>query len=168
VNVESARLVGTPPVPDDFAFLCALYGDPRVGATFGGVRTPDEVGVMLAHQREHWTGEGFGYWIWRDRESGEPVARGGLARAEIEREPAVEVGWSVVPDRWGEGLATELGAASLAVAAQLGFDELVAFTLPANVASRRVMEKLGMTYDREFMRGERGLHVLYRFAVATQ
>jgi RimJ/RimL family protein N-acetyltransferase len=168
VNVESARLVGTPPVPDDFAFLCALYGDPRVGATFGGVRTPDEVAAMLGREQDHFTREGFGFWIWRDRGSGEPVARGGLARAVIEGEAFVEVGWTVLPDRWGEGLATELGAASLAAAAPLGVEEVVAFTLPGNVASRRVMDKLGMAYEREFERGDWGTHVLYRVAVATQ
>jgi RimJ/RimL family protein N-acetyltransferase len=161
-------MLGAPPVPDDLAFMCKLYGDPRVGATFGGLASPELVRGMLAREQAHFEREGFGFWIWRDRASGERVARGGLARAEVDGEPVVEVGWTVAPDRWGEGLATELGAASLAVAADLGFDEVVAFTLPFNVASRRVMEKLGMAYDREFVHGQWGTHVLYRTPVPVR
>jgi RimJ/RimL family protein N-acetyltransferase len=67
-----------------------------------------------------------------------------------------------VPERWGEGIATELAAASVGEAAALGIAGLVAVTMPANVASRRVMEKLGMTYDHTFEYGIWGPHVLYR------
>jgi RimJ/RimL family protein N-acetyltransferase len=74
----------------------------------------------------------------------------------------VEVGWSVAPDRWGEGLAPEAAAASLAWGFQVcGLEEIVSFTMPDNHASRRVMETLGMKYVRDFDRA--GLpHVLYR------
>ncbi len=74
----------------------------------------------------------------------------------------VEVGWSVAPDRWGEGLAPEAAAASLDWGFEVcGLEEIVSFTMPDNHASRRVMEKLGMRYVRDFDRA--GLpHVLYR------
>ena len=64
--------------------------------------------------------------------------------------------------RWNEGLATELGAASLAVAfGPLGLADVVSFTLPDNRASRRVMEKLGFAFERDTIHA--GLpHVLYR------
>ena len=64
----------------------------------------------------------------------------------------VEVGWSVVPERWRQGLATELALASIDVAfGPLDLDQVVAFTLPDNVASRRVMEKAGFAYDRDIL-----------------
>ena len=68
----------------------------------------------------------------------------------------------VVPDRWNQGLATELGAASLEVAfGPLGLVDVVSFTLPHNQASRRVMEKLGFAFERDTLYA--GLpHVLYR------
>ena len=74
----------------------------------------------------------------------------------------VEAGWAIVPKRWGEGLATELARASVSTAfEQLGLGEVVAFTLPDNAASRRVMEKVGLTYERDIEHA--GLpHVLYR------
>jgi ribosomal-protein-alanine N-acetyltransferase len=82
--------------------------------------------------------------------------------AVVHGEPTVEVAWGVLPAWWGQGLATELGEASLRVAWEdVGLEEVVAYTLPANVSSRRVMEKLGMTYSGEIEHA--GMpHVLYR------
>ncbi len=80
----------------------------------------------------------------------------------------VEVAWAIVPKRWGQGLATELALASVEVAFDwLGLAELIAFTLPGNLASRRVMEKAGFAYEREIEHA--GLpHVLYcRIATST-
>jgi ribosomal-protein-alanine N-acetyltransferase len=80
----------------------------------------------------------------------------------------VEVGWSIAPDRWGEGLATEAGRASLAWAFDVaGLDRVVSYTLRDNLASRRVMEKLGLRYLREFER--RGFdQVLYELRRADR
>jgi RimJ/RimL family protein N-acetyltransferase len=68
----------------------------------------------------------------------------------------------VVPEPWGEGLATELARASAEVAfGPLELEQIVAFATPDNVASRRVMEKAGFGYDRYIMHvGMR--HVLSR------
>ena len=163
-TVETARMRGTVPGDDDLPFLCELLSDPLVGETMGGVRNPDQVAEILAGHRQAWERDGFGYWIWRDRQTGEPIARGGPDRAEVEGEPVVELGWVVASHRWGEGLATEIGRASIDAAARLGIEEVVAYTLPHNQGSRRVMEKLGMTYDRTFVHGPWGPHVLYRVA----
>jgi RimJ/RimL family protein N-acetyltransferase len=161
-HVRTPQLAGTPPGDDDLDFLAALLGDERVGRTLGGARGRDEVAGFLATEREHWARNGFGYWLWRERSTGEPVARGGLHRVQVEGEEMFELGWAVAPGRWGRGYATELGRASIEAGAQLGLDPVVAYTLPDNLASRRVMEKLGMTYDRTFIHGRWGPHVLYR------
>jgi RimJ/RimL family protein N-acetyltransferase len=62
--------------------------------------------------------------------------------------PCVEIGWRLAADYWGRGLATE---GALVVARQafgpLGLRALVSFTVPANLRSRRVMEKIGMTHN---------------------
>jgi ribosomal-protein-alanine N-acetyltransferase len=109
-----------------------------------------------------WDEDGFGYWLFRDRESGEPVGRGGLSRAHVAGADEVEVGWAVMPERWGRGYATELGGAAVEVAfGVLGLADVVAFTLPDNLASRRVMEKLGFSYEREIVWADLP-HVLYR------
>ena len=62
--------------------------------------------------------------------------------------PCVEVGWRLARAHWGKGYATEGARAALAWGfGEAGLDEIVSFTVPANTASRRVMEKLGMHRD---------------------
>jgi RimJ/RimL family protein N-acetyltransferase len=158
---ETQHLIGAPPVESDLDFFATLLGDERVGRTLGGVRGREEVAGFLAMHREHWDRNGFGYWVWRERSTGEPVARGGLQCAQVEGQEVFEAGWAVLPERWGRGYATEIGRAAIEAGAQLGLAPVVAYTLPDNAASRRVMEKLGMTYDRTFIHGRWGPHVLY-------
>jgi RimJ/RimL family protein N-acetyltransferase len=86
-------------------------------------------------------------------------------------EPCVEVGWRLDPAWWGLGIASEGAAASLRFAFErLELDEVVSFTVPPNLASQAVMQRIGMRYDRVFHHpraapGEWwGPHVLYRAA----
>ena len=160
--IETERLVGVRPGPEHLEFMTAHFGDPRVGATLGGVRTPTEASLILDQHVLVWERDGFGYWIWRDRASGEWVARGGLRPVQVGGGDEVEVGWSVVPERWNQGLGTELALASVGVAfGPLDLPDVVAFTLPDNIPSRRVMEKAGFHYERDIVWAEMP-HVLYR------
>jgi ribosomal-protein-alanine N-acetyltransferase len=85
--------------------------------------------------------------------------------------PCIEIGWRLSTEHWGQGLATEGAHAVVRHAfGALKLKELVSFTVPANVRSRRVMEKIGMTHnsaeDFDHPRVPRGhplcRHVLYR------
>jgi ribosomal-protein-alanine N-acetyltransferase len=59
--------------------------------------------------------------------------------------PCVEVGWRLAVPYWGSGYATEGAAAALAFGfRELALPEIVSFTVPANVRSTRVMERIGM------------------------
>lgn len=142
-----------------------LLLDPRVSRTlWPHTQHPTEDDILdgLAAKVEHWNRHGFGTWLLRDRDSGEMVGRGGLQYTYTAGLNDVEAGWAIVPERWGQGLATELAHACVEVGfAQLDLLELVAFTLPGNLASRRVMEKSGFLYEREIVHA--GLpHLLYR------
>jgi ribosomal-protein-alanine N-acetyltransferase len=160
--IETPRLRGERIGPEHQAALAALHGDPRVGATLGGTQTPEQVAAGIARHVRNWDEQGFGYWLFRDRETGEPVGRGGLGRAHVAGRDEVEVGWAVMSQHWGRRYGTEIGAAALDVAfGPLGLTEVVAFTLPDNAASRRVMEKLGFSYEREIVWADLP-HVLYR------
>ncbi len=144
---------------------CRLLCDPRVGATLWSRPTaPSEAEIInaLAAKVDHWDRHGFGTWLIRDRETGEAVGRGGLQYTFTAGLHDVEAGWAIIPERWGQGLATELARTCVAVGfEQLGLRAIVAFTLPDNVASRRVMEKAGFEYERDIVHA--GLaHVLYR------
>jgi RimJ/RimL family protein N-acetyltransferase len=127
----------------------------------GGPRTRAQVREIIVREGRQLADDGFGFWWWRDRERDELVGHVGLHRTEVEGEPVVEVGWSITPARWGEGIAPEAARAAL----DWGFDrcaldEVVSFTMRENLASQRVMQKLGMGFVRDFDRS--GFpHVLY-------
>jgi ribosomal-protein-alanine N-acetyltransferase len=138
--------------------------DPRIVRTLWPREEPptaDDIAAGTAAKVEHWDRYGFGLWLARDRETGALVGRGGLQYTYAAGLNDVEAAWAIVPERWGEGLATELAHAAV----EVGFDALelpwiVALTLPDNLASRRVMEKSGFAYQGEIEYA--GLpHVLY-------
>ena len=160
--IQTPRLRGEPIAAAHADQLASLLADPLVGATLGGAPTRAEADAMLERQALQWEQYGYGLHAWFERESGRFVARGGLQHTVVGSVLEVEVGWAVVSDRWGRGYATELGAASVEAAfGELGLESIVAFTLPDNLASRRVMEKLGFAFEREVEHA--GLpHVLYR------
>jgi RimJ/RimL family protein N-acetyltransferase len=165
---ETARLRAEPIGPEHRAGLIAMLGDERVGATLGGVAEPAAVEAHIAGERAHWDEYGFGWYAFLDRETGALVARGGPHRRHVAGNDEVEIGWTVMPERWNQGFATELGEASLDVAfGPLALTDVVSFTLPHNHASRRVMEKLGFAYERDT--DYKGWpHVLYRLRASDR
>jgi RimJ/RimL family protein N-acetyltransferase len=93
---------------------------------------------------------GFGLYAAELRPGGEFIGYIGLSEPGFEAHfmPAVEIGWRLAARYWNRGLATEGARAVVRHAfGHLGLNELVSMTLPANLASRRVMEKIGMTHD---------------------
>ena len=111
---------------------------------------PDE---LLGRFARHWDEHGYGPWVWSDDATGEVVGYGGPHRTTVEGVEAVEVLYAVASPRWGEGLATEIARESVRFAFDdLGLERLVCFTRTDNVASRRVMEKAGFRYERDFER----------------
>ncbi len=92
---------------------------------------------------------GFGLYAAELREDGSFIGFVGLAipRFLAPFTPCVEIGWRLAANHWGRGLATEGAKAVVRFAFQvLELDQLISMTVPANLRSRRVMEKLGMTY----------------------
>ena len=166
-TLETERLAAEPIGPQHQDELCVLLGDPRVGATLGGAATPAQVRALITAHAAQWERHGFGLCLWREKATGAAIARGGIQHTHVGGRDEVEVGWAVMADRWGEGFATELAAASVQFGFErLGLTDIVAFTMPTNRASRRVMEKLGFEYERDIEHA--GLpHVLYRRAAAV-
>jgi [ribosomal protein S5]-alanine N-acetyltransferase len=140
--------------------IAAMLADPQVGATMGGMRDRAYAEERTLLHAQRWADDGFGLWAAYAREDGGFVGRGGIQHTTLEGQDVLEVGWCLVPARWGHGYATELGRAGLELAWGLGRAEVVAFTLPHNSASRAVMHRLGMVYARECVHA--GLpHALY-------
>jgi [ribosomal protein S5]-alanine N-acetyltransferase len=163
--VDTERMVAERMRPRHQHELSVLLRDPRVARTLWPGETPPSEGQLLhilADKLDHWERYGFGLWLLRDRTTGAMVGRGGLQHTVVGRDGEVEAGWAIVPERWGEGLGTELAHLCIGVAFdKLELEEVIAMALPTNAASRRVMEKAGFAYERDVV--YRGLaHVLYR------
>ncbi len=142
VEIETDRLVLRPLREDDLG----LYRRLRVREE--SARREVDAAV------EHWAAHGFGHWAILDRGSGEPIgvlevhfAGSGIGGIEPDE---VEIGWSVVPDRRGGGVATEAARAAVADAfLRTSAPHVVAYIRPENGASLRIACKLGMRDDGE-------------------
>jgi RimJ/RimL family protein N-acetyltransferase len=97
----------------------------------------------------------------------------GIPRFEAPFMPCVEIGWRLDPDYWNRGYATEGARAALEFGfGPLGLEEILSYTVPDNIRSRRVMEKIGMTrspgedFDHPLLPAGDALrrHVLYRIS----
>ncbi len=103
-------------------------------------------GRIGAHFLEH----GFGLWAVEIPGVTPFAGYIGLSvpRFHARFTPCVEVGWRLAAKHWGRGYATEGARAAVDFGLRdLGLAEIVSFTVPANVRSVRVMERLGMTHD---------------------
>ena len=162
--MRTLRLIGTPAGPGDFADIRRLHSDARVMATLsadGNTFSEEQSRAFLERAADHWKFHGFGPWICREQAGGDFVGYGGIRHATVEDRDQIELAYAIRSDYWGKGFATEISIAGL----KLGFDELhldqiVAFTLTHNRASRAVMKNCGFTYQRDIIHA--GLpHVLY-------
>jgi RimJ/RimL family protein N-acetyltransferase len=162
---RTERLAARPPRSEDEGAYRALLLDPAVEEWLRPTPlqpfTPVGVAEMLADDERHWAEHNFGPWTLADPGDGAFVGRGGLQRARVEGETAVELPWTIVPERWGEGLASEAAAAAAEWARSLGLPYVVALIRPQNAASIRVAEKTGL--ERERLTLHAGLpHIVYR------
>jgi ribosomal-protein-alanine N-acetyltransferase len=112
--------------------------------------TRDASDAWIDFQINHQSAHGFCLWAVESRSSGIFMGAVGLLRIGFVARftPAVEVGWRLTRQFWGQGFAVEAARASL----QFGFEqirltEVVAHASIRNVRSRRVMAKLGMSHD---------------------
>ena len=146
--METERLRLRPWRPDDIESIVALFADQAVWRyPFGRGLTREECERFLDRLIRHREIHGFAMWAAELREETELVGFIGLAVPDWRNEvlPAVELGYRLHPRCWGRGLATEGARASLRHGFDvLGLDRVIGIFMPENVASGRVMTKLGM------------------------
>jgi RimJ/RimL family protein N-acetyltransferase len=150
LRIRTARLVLRPWTAADSEPFAAMNADPVVMEHFPSVQTREESDAAVARIRKHFEDHGFGLWAVEVPEEAPFIGFVGLAVPTFEAHftPCVEVGWRIARAHWGKGYATEGATAALKTGFDnLGLAEIVSMTIPANVRSRRVMEKLGMTRD---------------------
>ena len=132
---------------EDLAPFAALNADPQVMEFFPKVLTRAESDVVAGRIRDHFARHGFGLWAVEAPGVVDFMGFVGLAVPSFEAHftPCVEIGWRLAREHWGHGYATEAATAALAFGfGDRALEEIVAFTVPANIPSRRVMGRLGM------------------------
>ena len=132
---------------EDLAPFAALNADPQVMEFFPKILTRAESDAVAGRIRDHFVRHGFGLWAVEAPGAADFVGFVGLAVPSFEAHftPCVEIGWRLAREHWGHGYATEAATAALAFGfGNRALEEIVAFTVPANIPSRRVMGRLGM------------------------
>ncbi|KQS67056.1 GNAT family N-acetyltransferase [Modestobacter sp. Leaf380] len=152
--VVTPRLRLRPVRPADGDDVVALHGDPEVMRHLGGGRPvpPARVrGLDLPRLLADYGPVPLGCWAAEDRATDEFVGWFELRPMVGGSADAVELGYRLRRSAWGRGLATE-GARALvdAVFTATDVDEVVATTMAVNTGSRRVMEKVGLTWRRTY------------------
>ncbi len=158
--------------------FAALNADAEVMRNLTKVLTRAESDDFVDRIEACFDERGHGLWAVDPEGTGGCVGFVGLwpAPDALAIAPAVEVGWRLARSTWGQGIAPEAARAAVADGFdRLGLDEIVSFTWEGNTASRRVMEKIGMTRDPDgdFLHPalpedhRLRAHVLYRLARPT-
>lgn len=142
----------------DFDDAQQLHSDPQVVRTLSADGRPlseEMTRRMLRRSILHWRAQGFGLWMFRRREDGEFVGRGGLIRynpLDVGGREEIGLAYAVLSSHWGQGYATEMGDAILCLGfRRLGFRSIGGWTLPVNLASQRVLAKLGFRYECDIL-----------------
>ena len=136
--------------PSDRAHFADFNADPEVMRHFLRPLSREESDAFVDRIEARFDERGYGLWAIERREDGTFLGFTGLAYHTFDAPftPCVEVGWRLGRLAWGHGYATEAAREAL----RFGFhearlDEIVSFTSLGNIASVRVMERVGMHRD---------------------
>jgi len=135
--------------PDLEAFI-VMNADPVVMRFFPETYSRERTRRFVARIGECWAERGYGLWAVERKDTAGFIGYVGLWPATFPAHftPAVEVGWRLAADQWGQGYATEAARAALRYGFEsVGLDEIVSFTSVTNERSWRVMERLRMQRD---------------------
>jgi RimJ/RimL family protein N-acetyltransferase len=147
-QLHTRRTMLRPLGPADLAAMHTMWTDADVRRFLWDdqVISRDVAAAVLLTSSRDFAHHGFGLWAIHEQTSGALVGFCGL------RETAAgppELLYGLLPAWWGRGLATEAAQAVLSYAfTTLGVGEIVAATDVPNTASVRVMERLGMRFER--------------------
>ena len=150
MSVQTERLLLRPWREQDRAPFAALNADSEVMEWFPFTLDAAQSDKLAGLIEQRIADNGWGMWAVEVVGVADFSGFVGLGDAgEQLGYPAIEVGWRLAKEHWGQGYAPEAAIASLAYGFDvLGLAEIVAFTSTGNRKSRRVMEKIGMTHER--------------------
>ncbi|MXP65793.1 N-acetyltransferase [Roseomonas sp. M0104] len=152
VTLNGPRLRLRPWREADREALAAMNADPAVMRHFPATLSRVESDAFMDRIAAHFAAHGYGFWALERREAPGVIGLCGLARLpwetipwEAPADPPVEIGWRLAPAFQHQGYAEEAARIALAHGfGPLALREIVAFTLPGNIRSWGLMERLGM------------------------
>ena len=151
VILETPRLIVRRWLPDDVERMRPLATDPRVLRYIGDGRpwSDDRLRRFVRGGIEQAKSRGWVLWPLVHKADELMI---GFCGFDAGFPPDVEIGWRLLPEYWGRGLATEAARAVLDYGFRtFHFPRVISVAQPANVASVRIMEKLGLRFDRRFV-----------------
>ncbi len=147
---RTERLLLRRPLRADLDFLVDLFSRPELVAHRPDPTpdTPEQSAARLERDVEHWERHGFGRWA--AEADGGLIGFGGVTiSADFE---GLNLSYHLHPESWGRGYATELVEHALRAAfGPLRAFRVVGLARPANPASRRVLERCGLVFERDVM-----------------
>ena len=148
--LETDRLILRWLEPDDAPFILELLNQPSFLHFIGdrGVGTIEEArGYISQGPGQSYAEHGFGLYLVELKDDLRPIGMCGLLRRETLED--VDLGFAFLPQYWGQGYAFESTKAVL-MHGKADFDlkRIVAITASDNEASIRLLEKLGMRFER--------------------
>jgi len=175
--LETSRLILRQWRETDVTPFAEMNADPQVMQYFPKTLSYEQSVQMVERIETHFSENGFGLWAVEIKDEAQFVGFIGLSIPQFTAyfTPCIEIGWRLAAPFWNQGYASEGAQAALDFGfTQCNLKEIVAFTVPANIASIRVMEKIGMSYidnfDHPVLADGDPLrrHVLYRITKAEQ
>ena len=151
--LESERLILRPMLPTDFSSILRLFSDPNVMAAF-------DQGPLTVEQSKKWFDDNLmlqkshGYSLFAAvlKQDQAIIGNCGLTHYKIEGKQELEIGYDLHSDYWGQRLATEAATAVRDYAMNiLKKQRLIGLVRQTNVASQRVLEKIGMYKEKELI-----------------
>jgi [ribosomal protein S5]-alanine N-acetyltransferase len=154
--IETPRLILRKMVMDDIDGLLAIFTDPAVMASFGGIIfTREQMTQWINRNLDHQDKHGYGLFSVILKSEGKLIGDCGLEHTELDGEPMVELGYDFNSNYWHMGYATESASAVRDYAFNtLGLGCLVSMIRIGNKASANVAERVGMSQSRTFKKGE--------------
>lgn len=148
--LETERLILRQFTTDDIEFILEQVNEPSWIQNIGdrGVRTLDDArAYILNGPAASYVKNGFGLWLVALKETGESIGMCGLIKRDTLED--VDIGYAFLPKFWGKGYAVESARAVKDYAKEvIGLKRLVAIVDAANESSIRVLEKIGLKFER--------------------
>jgi len=147
--IETERLFFRPFTLDDLPKLIEQRSDPEMSRYLGGTRmqNPEALDKRIRFYMSCYESHAFGMCPMFWKKTGEMIGAAGIQ--PLEDTGDIEVGYSVIKEFWGRGIATEAARGWMDFGFnQFGLERIVAVAVVENAASRHVMEKLGMSYEK--------------------